>query len=68
MNLAELRVSMRGVERLEDVLTALQAYGRPNLYCGRAGGWCCSVEMHTNAQGTRFEVQSEFGIATPNSD
>lgn len=51
---------------LETLLTELSRYGKPRVgMYGTSGGWHCSVEMDATATGVRFQVDSEFRMATP---
>jgi len=50
--------------QLEEMLLAMQAFGRPSIgFYSR--GWHASVDMHVNQTGAKFEVASYFGHATP---
>lgn len=49
---------------LEDILEMLTHYGRPtifNLDCG----WHACVNMNTTIQGGKFEIRSDFSMASP---
>ena len=49
---------------LEGVLSWLQNFGKPRLFCMR-DGWHSAIEMHVSSVGAKFEVASEFGHPTP---
>ena len=50
--------------RLEDLLMQLDAYGNPYVHRGD-NGWHVKVQASVAPVGARFEVSSEFGMATP---
>jgi hypothetical protein len=49
---------------LERTLLALASYGKPFVMLG-SSGWHCSVDMHVNATGAKFEVKSSHDKASP---
>lgn len=49
---------------LEDVLGALQRYGKPRMQM-MDQGWMCAIDMHVSSVGASFTVRSEFDSASP---
>jgi len=53
------------VETLEDVLMQLAKWGRPRVTMPNDKGWYSTVEVNITPIGAKFDVASEFGMATP---
>ena len=49
---------------LSSELVGLCKFGSPRLAL-QSRGWCCSIEMNTNAEGASFNVHSEFDHPSP---
>lgn len=49
---------------LEDLLAWLQQFGKPRL-ADFGGDWRCCIEMYVSSKGSKFEIASEFGHASP---
>lgn len=52
-------------ESLEDVLMDLAKWGHPRLSMPSGRGWYSTVEVIVTPVGAKFDVASEFGMATP---
>lgn len=52
-------------ESLEDVLMDLAKWGNPRVSMPSGKGWYSSIEVNITPTGAKFEVASEFGMATP---
>jgi hypothetical protein len=52
-------------ESLEDVLMQLAKWGRPRVTMPNDKGWYSTVEVNITPIGAKFDVASEFGMATP---
>lgn len=64
--LARLSAAERTPATLEELLVAMQKFGKPRLgMYGNDGRWSCAVEMHVSAKGATFEIKSEFGLTDP---
>lgn len=51
-------------EDLQDVLLDLAKWGRPRVSMQQSGWYSC-VDVQITPTGAKFEVASEFGMATP---
>lgn len=57
------RVNETAVKDLDEELTLLLKYGKPNLnYID--DGWHCSITMWVASEGTEFRVRSDFNHKT----
>lgn len=52
-------------ESLEDVLLQLAKWGKPRVTMPSDKGWYSTVEVNITPIGAKFDVASEFGMATP---
>lgn len=52
-------------ENLESVLLDLAKWGKPRVSMVNSRGWFASVEVNITPTGAKFDVSSEFGMATP---
>ena len=52
-------------ETLEDVLLDLAKWGRPRVSMPSGTGWYSCIDVQITPTGAKFEVASEFGMATP---
>lgn len=52
-------------ESLEDVLLELAKWGKPRISMPSGEGWYSCVEVNITPTGAKFDVQSEFRMATP---
>lgn len=52
-------------ESLEDVLLELAKWGKPRVTMPSDKGWYSTVEVNITPIGAKFDVSSEFGMATP---
>lgn len=52
-------------ETLEDVLLELAKWGKPRVTMPSDKGWYSTVEVNITPIGAKFDVASEFGMATP---
>lgn len=44
---------------IEDTLEEMRKYGTPNLLAMGSGSWFCYVEMVTNIEGGKFDINSD---------
>jgi hypothetical protein len=44
---------------LEELLTAMCAFGQPSVSM-MDRGWLCSIDMHVSSEGAAFKVRSDF--------
>jgi hypothetical protein len=51
---------------IEEKLVWLCRFGRPKLY-RMENGWHCCIDMNTNTTGSKFEVSSEYKLASPSA-
>lgn len=52
-------------ETLEDVLLELAKWGKPRVTMPGGSGWYSSVDVNVSPAGAKFEVASDFSMATP---
>jgi len=58
-------IASPAVESLEDVLLELAKWGKPRVSMPGGEGWYSCVEVNITPTGAKFEVASEFKMATP---
>lgn len=52
-------------DRLEAVLIDLAKWGKPRISMPSGDGWYSSIEVNITPTGAKFEVSSDFKMATP---